>query len=137
MTAELGELVQERGVLEEKRVRMDERIVLLARAVASIEELMGVDSTKAHKQADAAREYILGPRVADKIRFVLSRWPGRPLTARNIMTLLAELGYKFEDDPRPMATIHSVCHRMVNAKQPVIESAVKDGQKAWRWIGAK
>jgi len=134
MIAELTELIDRRTALEEERTRVDERIILLSKAVASAEDLMGRDSTEARKRANATRDYILGPRVADKVRFVLARWSHRPLTARDILTLLSQLGYKFEGDPRPIATIHSLCHRMANAKHPSVEATTKDGIKAWKWI---
>jgi hypothetical protein len=76
----------------------------------------------------------IGETVSDKIRHVLLR-SDEPMTAQEIMDQLAKLGFKFDGDPRPMATIHSILQRLVTARKPIIaEAPRKNGRKAWRQI---
>ena len=135
MIDERMKLVDRRASLTDELARVNERIVVVSNAIAGLEEMMGLDSTDSRERAKAIRDVVLGPRMVDKISFVLSRWSFKgPMTAREIMATLDSMGYRFEGIPRPVATIHSTMVRLVNSKPPRVKKTRKNGRDAWLWI---
>jgi hypothetical protein len=134
MKRQLDALMDEREKLDKDRLILEERIKIVAKALASIGELARLDnlSDPIRATASQAMRQVVGDTVADKIRYVLREAAG-PMTAREILARLAEFGFEFKDDRRPMATIHSVARRLVTAKSPLVYETHKDGRKAWAW----
>jgi hypothetical protein len=122
--------------LLEQRKRLDERIGALQKAVVACEAAMAaVATSKDFKPLSAeTEEQVLGPRITEKIKYVLIE-AEEALTAREILDGLAEFGYRFGENERPMATVHSICNRLATAKPKLVEETAKDGRKAWKSLG--
>jgi hypothetical protein len=117
--------------LLEQEALLRDRILIVQKAIVACEAMMAAD---AHSDNFTARSYattqqVLGPRITDKIKLLLST-SAKPLTAREIITGLGQLGFRWEESGRPMATVHSTCHRLV--EQKIVEETEKDGRRAWR-----
>lgn len=123
---EMNSLQDSKRELEERLRFVQDRLHSVAQAVVIMEDLAG----RANSTFGG-----FGETLSDKIRNVLLRSHDEPMTAREIKSELAKLGFKFDGDPRPMATIHSILQRLVTASKPVIgEAPRKNGRKAWRQI---
>jgi hypothetical protein len=125
LAAEMGALKEEKRQLLDKLSAVERRLNGAMQAHVLLEELSG--------RKPVTGEFI-GETVSDKIRYVLSV-ADMPLTGQEILDRLARLGFAFEGNSRPMATLHSVLHRLVTARKPLIEEAPrKNGLKAWRRV---
>jgi hypothetical protein len=125
LEAELDSLLLQRVALGSEVSRVDKRIESVLQARVLLEELAG--------RKPSIPVAIVGETIADKIRYVLLR-SETPLTAIEIKDRLAQLGFKFPGDPRPVATIHGILHSLTTARKPLIEvaPAKKNGRKAWQ-----
>ena len=125
LRAEMTSLLEEKKQLEDRLRLVQHRLDSVMQAAVIMEELAGRKSSISGE---------IGETVSEKIRHVLLR-SVEPMTAQEIRYQLAKLGFKFDGDPRPMATIHSILQRLVTAKKPLIATAPrKNGRKAWRQI---
>jgi hypothetical protein len=126
LKAEMNSLADARRKLEERLRFVQDRLHSVMQAIVIMEDLAG----RANSTFGG-----FGETLSDKIRNVLLRSHDQTMTAREIKSELAKLGFKFDGDPRPMATIHSILQRLVTASKPVIgEAPRKNGRKAWRQI---
>lgn len=138
LKAKHAALIAEFEDLAKRRAEIDRRMDLVRKGIDGLQdamEVLGEGTVEAKAGAYEMMQRAAGPTVADKIRFIISH-EAAPLTAREIISHLGSLGFKFEGD-RPMATVHSICHRLATAKHPVVEEVPKSTPKAWRWVGNK
>ena len=123
LTAEMNSLLEEKRQLQDQLRLVQHRLDGVTQAAVIMEELAG----RAPSISGA-----IGETISDKIRHVVLR-SDEPMTAQEIRDQLAKLGFRFDGDPRPRATIHSILQRLVTASKPIIEDAPrKNGRKAWR-----
>jgi hypothetical protein len=131
---EHGKMSAELQNLLEQRTRLDVRIGALQKAVVACEAAIAADATAKDFESVSAEteEHVLGGRITEKIKYVLADAGGKPLTAREILAGLTAFGSGFAETDRAMATVHSVCRRLVKSRVPVAEETTKDGRKAWK-----
>jgi len=128
--AELAELRAERDIKESELEMLNLEIVNLEQAVSSLHPL-GSDGTQI--MAVGLRiKGIADMGLADACRAILQHAPTYR-TAREIRDSLRDSGYRLEQHSNPLASIHGVLKRFVEAKE--VELLETEGKSRYRWKG--
>jgi hypothetical protein len=128
--AELAELRAERDIKESELEILNQEIVRLEQAVAGLSPLAsdGIDMMTVGIRVEG----IANMGLADACREILKQSPSYR-TARGIRDSLRDSSYNLEQHTNPLASIHGVLKRFVEAKE--IEQLETEGKTRYRWKG--
>ena len=130
--AELAELRAQRDIKESELELLNQEIVRLEQLVSSLSPLASDADHVIH--VGIRVEGIADMSLADACREILKQSPTYR-TARGIRDSLRDSGYNLDQHTNPLASIHGVLKRFVEAK--VVELLEAEGKTRYRWIGER
>jgi hypothetical protein len=139
--AELEELQKGKDIAERTLAEINMRIEAVAAVVRAVEPMVGrqpplfgilsPEGASLESLVEMAGEY----RVTSNIRLVL-RSADAGLSAPEIRAALQSSGWDVSSYSNPLAFIHTVLRRLVEADE-IEELPAVEGTKKYRWIGAE
>jgi hypothetical protein len=127
--AELAELRAQRDIKESELEALNQEIVRLEQAVSSLNPLTSNEHVTFH--VGVRVEGIASMGLADACREILKQSPTYR-TARGIRDSLRDSGYNLEQHSNPLASIHGVLKRFVEAKE--VELLETEGKSRYRFV---
>jgi len=128
--SELAERRAERDIKESELEMLNQEILRLEQAVASLSPLASDGVSVMH--VGIVVEGVAEMNLADAIRAILKHNPTYR-TARGIRDSLRDSGYNLDQHPNHLAGIHGVLKRLVESGE--VEQLESDGKTRYRWKG--
>jgi hypothetical protein len=129
----LESAMAELEMLLRQRAECDRRIEALQKAVKILEPIYRQTGTATASVELLLRSSDLG--LTDRVRAILQA-SERPLSPTQVRERVQDSGLDLSEYSNPLATVHSVLRRLVEAQQVIAKAGI-GGTKFYEWIGEK